>query len=597
MTNIKSLCMLALCWVTTVFAAPTALFGAPPSDIMPPEKAFQVSVGKVTPESITLDFVIAPKTYLYQQAFGFISPQADMGPPVFPKAKSIKDPFLGTTNIYRQSVEITLPIEPPLTKPIEMTVTYQGCHDVGFCYPPQNQTLTIMPPLNTQPAPTANAVAPTVTGMPASMPLDVLAKQNGWALLAFMGFGILLSFTPCVLPMVPILSALILGEQQKHHPLKAFGLAASYVAGMALTYAALGALVGSLGARVQAQFQNPWVLSSTAALLVLFAGVLVHDKPQAFLSRLSGAFHQLSHALPRGEYISVALMGVLASIVISPCVTPPLVGALTFITLEGNVLFGSLALFMLGLGMGLPLLAVTWLGTAVLPKRGPWMERVKHILAVLLVMMAIDLLTRFLPGSVALMMYGALAVGVGFWLKPFSRRRGMQRLWQALSWVALLMGAIWIVGGAMGNSDWRSPLRSEASRMEHALPYTVVKTPEALAKALIAAHVSSKPAFVDFYADWCVACVYMERTVLMDEAVQKALEPYALIQVDLTHSNDDTQTLLKTWQLFGPPAFLFFDAQGVELKAARVNGEIDRDALLAHLEHIRQSSENSMPSP
>ncbi len=592
--KINALLMFCLLWAISSYAA-TPLLGAPSSDIIPPGQAFQVHVEKVTPEAITLDFIIAPKTYLYQKAFLFTSDAVRVGAPEFPPAQSIKDPFLGQTNIYRESVAVVLPVTPPMTQPITLDVTYQGCHDVGFCYPPQTVQLSVeLPPEASIPS----VPAPTVASMPASTPLDVLSSRNGWALLAFLGFGILLSFTPCVLPMIPILSALILGEQQKHHPLKAFTLAASYVAGMALTYAALGAIVGSLGARVQAQWQNPWVLSSTAALLVLFAVLLVYDKPQAFLSRFSGAFHRFSHALPQGEYISVALMGVLASVVISPCVTPPLVGALTFITVEGNILFGSLALFMLGLGMGLPLLGVTWLGTAILPKRGQWMERVKHLLALLLLVMAIDLLTRFIPESVALLLYGLLTMGVGVWLKPFSPRKGLQHLWQVVAWVSLVLGGIWVIGGTMGHSDWRSPLKpAENSSAQHALAFQVVTTPQDLVQALMKAHMAGKPAFVDFYADWCVACVHMEKTVLMNETVQGLLVPYDLIRVDLTESNKDTQMLMETWQLFGPPVFLFFNAQGQELKMARVNGEMSEESFITHLSNLPESSGIRTTSP
>jgi thiol:disulfide interchange protein DsbD len=396
--------------------------------------------------------------------------------------------------------------------------------------------------------------------------------------------------------MVPILSALILGEQQRHHPFKAFTLAVAYVLGMATTYAALGAIVGSMGARIQVEWQNPWVLTTTAGFLVLFAGMLLHDRPQAWLSRLSGVFHRISQALPRGEYIGVALLGMVSSLVISPCVTPPLVGALTFITLEGNMWFGSLALFMLGLGMGLPLLAVTWLGTAILPKRGPWMQGVKHFLALLLVAMAIDLLTRFLANSTGLILYGILAVAVGVWLKPFYARRGMARLWQAIAWVMMVLGALWITGGAMGNETWYAPLRSPQEGPQ-GLHFTVVTSPDALNQALAKARDLHQPAFVDFYADWCVSCVQMEKTVFTHESVKALMKQYALIKVDLTESTKDTQALLKTWQLFGPPAYLFFDSNGHELTAARINGEMNEEDFLAYLEHIRPSSANPPASP
>lgn len=570
--------------------AHAATLGAPASDILPPEQAFQVTVEEVTPDHVLLDFLIAPKTYLYEKAFRFRSDTAHVGVPTFPVSTMIEDPFMGKTAIFRQEAHIRLPIDPPMASSYLLEVTYQGCHDVGFCYPPQTVQLTIMPQGAPEPVNTSSSAATA-----AGKPFDVLYSHSGWALLAFLGFGILLSFTPCVLPMVPILSALILGEQQKHHPFKAFTLAAAYVIGMATTYAALGAIVGSMGARVQAEWQNPMVLGITAGLLVVFAGMLMHDKPQAMLSRLSGAFHRLSHALPRGEYIGVALMGVVASLVISPCVTPPLVGALTFITLEGNMWFGSLALFMLGLGMGLPLLAVTWLGTAILPKRGPWMQGVKHFLALLLLVMAIDLLTRFLSGAFGLVLYGILAVAVGFWLKPFSRRRGMARLCQAMAWVSLMVGVLWIIGGAMGHDDWRAPLSSAPT--VSSLEFNVVTTPEGLKQALEQARVAEKPAFVDFYADWCVSCVHADKTVFTRDDVKALLKPYVLIKVDLTESTEATKALLKEWQLFGPPAYLFFDSKGQELSAARINGEMSGEDFLAYLEHVRPSSANQRVSP
>lgn len=581
-----------LCAMPALGATATPMFGTPTSDILPAEQAFQVTVAEAAPDHVTLQFLIAPKTYLYQKAFRFSSDTAHVGVPIFPKAVEAQDPFLGKTAIYRHEVRIELPMAPPMTAPYTLIVAYQGCHEVGFCYPPQTAQLTIQPE-GMQP-PSALPVTPEVRA--GGQPFDLLSSQKGWALLAFLGFGILLSFTPCVLPMVPILSAVILGEQEKHHPLKAFTLALAYVIGMATTYAGLGALVGSMGEHARLQWQDPWVLGMTAFFLTLFAAMLLHDRPQAFLSRLSGPFHRVSHALPRGEYLGVALMGMVASLVISPCVTPPLVGALTFITLEGNMWFGSLALFMLGFGMGLPLLAVTWLGTAILPKRGAWMQGVKHLLALMLLGMAIDLLSRLLPGSVGLMLYGVLAVCVGFWLKPFHAGRGLGRLWQGIAWIALLVGALWMVGGAMGHDDWRAPLRSSAS-VHETLPFTVVTTPAALDQALAEARDAKRPAFVDFYADWCVSCVHMERTVFTDTSVQALLTHYALIKVDLTETNADTKALMARAHVFGPPAYLFFDAQGHELTAARINGEMNSADFLAYLQQLRLSPVNSPVSP
>jgi thiol:disulfide interchange protein DsbD len=521
--------LLCLCLAPTLWAAAPKPFLSPAKNsLLPPEQAFELSLGKVSDQAVVLEFAIAPGTYLYQKAFAFTADQARLGKPVYPAGELIHDPYFGEVTVYRQHAEITLPITTAQARHFQLEAAYQGCNDQGFCYPPQTAKFEITlqsGPLN-----------------PSDRALHLLQDAPlGWALAAFFGFGLLLAFSPCILPMVPILSALIIGEQHRHHRGHAFRLALTYVLAMATAYAFLGASLASLGSHVQAQLQHPAVLSFTAAILILMAVLLFNDKALAFASRINHPLHQLSHKLHAGKTWGVAAMGFLSALIISPCVTPPLIGALTYIALSGNVALGAAALFLLAMGMGVPLLAVAWGGTALLPSRGPWLHYVKHAFAIVLVLMALSLLTRFL----------------------------------APNW------------------DWRRPLaglETPSSQHQASLPFIQVRSVEALNEALKEAASRGQPVMLDFYADWCSNCITLERSVFTDPKVKEQLAQLVLLKADVTDYNDATRALMDAWQVYGPPALIFFNAQGQPQPEDRVDGLISPEDLSEHLEPLLRKS-------
>lgn len=480
------------------------------------EQAFILS-SSAGEDELIFDWVIAPDTYLYQKAFSFDTTEAQLGQPQWPEATHINDPYYGNTAIYRDKVSIHVPVLAMQQRAIEVKVDYQGCSDQGFCYPPQSQTLTITLPILKGNASQQDSAMTLLQDQPIAL-----------ALLSFFGFGLLLAFTPCVLPMIPILSALILDEQRQHHRLHAFKMALTYVLAMACTYAALGAIVARLGELVQAQLQSPWVLSLTAGILVLMACWIIYDHRFTLFTRGNHPLHKISQALPRGEFLGVALMGVIASLVVSPCVTAPLVGALSYIALSGNVTLGSAALFCLALGMGVPLIAVTWGGTALLPKRGPWMHAIKWAFAAILIAMAISLVARFIPN-------------------PFS------------------------------------------DKAESQLPFTYIHNAAELKQALEQSEAAHQPVMLDFYADWCRSCVVMEHTTFQDPQVLSLLSQVKLLKVDVTDYNASLGQLQRDWQVYGPPALLFFNAKGEPLPALRMVGDVATPCLIAHIEAVKSN--------
>lgn len=486
--------------------------------IIPAEQAFIPNVAQVSEGNIVIDFSIAPGTYLYQKAFKFSAPQTTFGQPLYPQGETVEDPFFGTVSIFRNNLVINLPVTATQNDSFELTVGYQGCNDIGICYPPQESKIMVHAgPIN-----------------PSNQALHILQDMPMiWALAAFFGFGILLAFTPCVLPMVPILSALIIGEQYKHHRWHAFRLALTYVLAMATSYAALGATVASLGARVQAQLQHPVLLSITAGILIIMAILLFNDKALAFASKINQPLHKLADKMHAGKTWGVIAMGILSALIVSPCVTPPLIGALTYISLSGDVMMGASALFLLALGMGVPLLIVAWGGTALLPKKGPWLNYVKHAFAIILILMAASLLSRFI----------------------------------APSW------------------DWSQPFASTEKQSSH-LPFVYIENSADLDKALNDAKAQGKPAMLDFYADWCTTCISIEKTVFTDAQVSAQLAQLVLLKVDVTDYNSGTQALMSQWQVYGPPALIFFNAQGQVQPHFRVDGPIKAPELSQRLDQL-----------
>jgi thiol:disulfide interchange protein DsbD len=562
-----------LCLLLLVLALPATAGGLPdtrPSstlgainnsaDFLPVREAFQLSLVASTPQSIKLRFVATEGYYLYRHRFQFRAEPADvsLGAAILPKGEQKHDEYFGDVEVYHGVVDVEIPRTDQ--RAFTLVVTYQGCADKGLCYPPETERLSI-----------------DGIGTP------TLAQSVGWRELAlFFLAGLGLTFTPCVLPMLPILSGVVLRGQVGG--LRGFNLSLAYVLPMAACFALLGALMGMFGAQLnlQARLQSAWVLVPFATFFAIFAlamfGVFELKLPQAISSRLD----RIAGRTEGGSLWGAAVLGVVSSLLVSPCVSAPLAGALLYISASGDALGGGLKLFMLGLGMGAPLLLVATGGAAWLPKSGPWLVYVKNAIGVLLLGLAIGLLSRVLPGQITLLLIGLLAAGVGLFMGAleFVYKPPRKRLGQLLGMFLLFYALSCWFGAFSGQTDPFNPIgqsRAIASNepAQNTGTWQTVSTPSELDRVLADAQASGTPLLLDWYADWCISCKVIEREVLNDAKVVERLQGYRLVRFDITASNTEQRALLDRYKLFGPPALMFFGKDGVERADVRVIGEIN----------------------
>ncbi|KUM39790.1 protein-disulfide reductase DsbD [Pseudomonas sp. EpS/L25] len=548
----------------------------PSQQFLPVDQAFRLEQRRDAEGRPQVRFIIAEGYYLYRQRFAF---DADPGlltaPVALPPGEPKHDEWFGDVQVYHAGVDIPLPLAPDRGGQIK--VTYQGCADRGLCYPPETRTLDIAgPAMSTAATPAADALVP---------------DQLGWnsLLLAFLA-GLGLTFTPCVLPMLPIVSAVVLAGRVR--PGRGLLLAMTYVVPMALSFAALGALMGVFGAslNLQAQLQSAWVLIPFAALFALFAlamfGLFELRLPAVLRDRLE----QLASGTRGGSLGGAATLGVLSSLIVSPCVSAPLAGLLLYISSTADWLGGGLALFALGLGMGTPLILIAAGGGALLPRSGAWLMGMRNAFGVLLLAVALWLLERLLPGPLALAAWGLLAAGAGLFLGAleFVPKPPRQRLLQLAGLTLVVYGAAAGIGALRGASDPLRPLGDAAAPAVAARADVMrsLSDPAALAAALG----QGRPVLVDVYADWCISCKLIEREVFGDPGVQAQLRDFTLIRFDMTASDREQRQWLERQGLFGPPAILFYDARGQERTSARIVGEIDATGFLARLTEVKRLS-------
>lgn len=563
---------------------PSATLGAASlsnsADFLPVHEAFKLSLVQADAHTIKLRFVATDGYYLYRHRFQFRSEPADitLGSPNIPKGEAKHDEFFGDVEVYHGVLDIELPRTD--ARAFTLLVGYQGCADKGLCYPPETARLSI------------DGAGGSTADAPAT------ASEQGWSwksLLLFFLAGVGLTFTPCVLPMLPILSGVVLRGQVAG--LRGLALSLAYVLAMAASFALLGALMGLFGAglNLQARLQSAWVLVPFALFFVLFAlamfGLFELKLPQALNNRLD----TLAHRTKGGSLLGAAVLGVLSSLLVSPCVSAPLAGALLYISASGDALGGALKLFALGLGMGAPLLLVATGGAAWLPKSGPWLNTVKNAIGVLLLGLAIGLLSRVLPGPATLLLVGFLSVGVAVFLGAleFVVKAPRQRLAQLLGLALLVYGLACWYGALNGQGDPLRPLPAPAPTTVGSGPsasvdaWQTVTTPAALDAALAEAKAAGQPVLLDWYADWCISCKVIEHEVLNAAQVQPQLGAFKLLRFDITESNAEQRTLLDRYQLFGPPALLFFAANGSEMTTDRVIGEINAAEFAGVLARVR----------
>ena len=578
-------------------------------ELLPADEAFKLNLEVSDANTLTADWLIAEGYYLYRHKFEFVLDSGDgitLLPARMPEGEHKTDEFFGDIQVYHQQTRADIPLQRsgPQATPIALTVKYQGCAERGVCYPPIAKTLELLLPAATA----ATTAAPAAgSGGPASTTLseqDAIAKRltEGGALAtlaAFFGFGLLLAFTPCVFPMIPILSSLIIGQGEKITAYRGFVLSLVYVLAMAITYTIAGVFAGMFGENLQAAFQNPWILSGFAAVFVLLSlsmfGFYDLQMPVFIQSRLT----DVSNRQKSGSLTGVAIMGFLSALIVGPCVAAPLAGALIYIGQSGDAVLGGLALFALSMGMGTPLIAIGTGAGRLLPTVGPWMDRIKAVFGVLLLAVAIWLLERILPASVTLMLWAALLILCSVYLSALDglpvEASGWARLWKGVGVVSLVYGILLLIGAASGAHDPLQPLQNVMAKQNSTtlsgqqahLPFVRIKSVADLDRELEGAARQGKAVMVDFYADWCVSCKEMEKYTFATTDVQRALSGMVLLQADVTANDEDDKALLKHFQLIGPPSILFYDSAGNKRPELSLVGYKPADEFVQHVRSLQ----------
>lgn len=607
---------------TLEVALPTAVTSTPPQtlsslgsslglgsrneeELLTAEQAFPFDAVALDGNTLVARWNITPGHYLYKNKFSFSLENAEgitLGQPQLPQGEEKDDEFFGRIEVYHHPMEVTLPLlrERLAATEITLQVKYQGCADIGICYPPQKKSITLDLPAGVAADTTATgSVTPIVVNKPRA-PLSEqdslaasLATGNTFTTIAlFFGMGLLLAFTPCVFPMIPILSSIIVGQGEGLTTRRAFILSLVYVLAMALTYTVAGVVAGLFGANLQAAFQNPWILISFSAVFVALAfsmfGFFELQLPSALQSKLA----EVSNKQQGGTLAGVAIMGLLSALIVGPCVAPPLMGALIYIGQTGDALLGGLALFALSLGMGAPLLAIGVSAGKFLPRAGGWMDSVKAVFGVLLLAVAIWMLERILPAAVTMLLWALLAIISAVYMGAVDAIKegasGWYRLWKGLGLILLIYGGLMLVGLAGGSTDPLQPLRGLAvsggsTAVQPHLQFKKIKTLADLEREVKTASAAGKTVMLDFYADWCVSCKEFEKYTFSDPQVIAALESTVTLQADVTANDEADQLLLKKFRLIGPPGIIFYNHAGEELADYRVVGYSPAPAFADHI--------------
>jgi len=546
-------------------------------EYLDPDVAFVLTAEAQSANNVQLNWRIADGYYLYKQRIKLAPANSaqPIGAIVLPKGESHTDDYFGEQEIYRQSLDASFAVPPSTNKTVDVNVTYQGCADAGLCYPPITKTLSI-------PLDGAAAVAGVSEG-PA--PGEFVSEQDSYAakikngnlflvLLSFFGAGLLLAFTPCVLPMVPILSGIIAGSGENVTTRRSFMLSLSYVLGMAFTYTAAGIAAGAIGQgfNLQATFNQPWIIAAFSILFVVLAasmlGLFTIEMPGFIQTRLSSK----SNEQQAGTYLGVGVMGSLSALIVSACVAPPLIAALTVISQTGDVVRGGAALFVMSLGMGTPLLLVGASAGKLLPKAGAWMDLVKNLFGVLFLGVAAWMLSRIVPGWAAMVLWAATALVLAWVLwRAHMKTPAARGVSRTVATAAGLYAIALIAGAALGSTDPLAPIPALAEK-KTSLAFKRFKTVEDLQREVASASAAGKPVMVDFYADWCISCLEMEHKSFTMPEVQAALKNVALLQADVTANDAEDKRLYAHFEIVGPPTIAFYGADGKERRNFRVVG-------------------------
>ena len=599
--------------------------GAMEDDILSPEQAFQVSAESLDGKTVNVRWLIAEGTYLYQDKIkiriageGIQAGQYKLPAPDIKKDSIRADGSIGDVAVYHNEVTLNIPLQRANTDAtdIEVKTTYQGCAERGICYPPQKKALNVALPASDGGS-VAAPVAAQATAEPAPVAQETITQQSGaqapvnkqeqllddlktasplFGLLLSLGFGLLVAFTACMYPMIPILSSLIMGQGEKITALHSFNLSLAYTQGIALTFGAIGAAIALFGQgiNIQPALQTPWVLVPSAILFVALAmsmfGFYQIQMPSAIQSRL----HEMSNNQQSGSLAGVFLMGVLSALIVGPCGGPVLLAVLAFAAQTQDVLLGFLFLWVFGTGMGLPLLVMGSGGGALLPRAGTWMDTVKATGGVIMLALAISFLERlsptYIPYTTIMLMWGILLVVTGVYMGALRHQAegtsGWYNLWKGLGLVLLVYGVLFLIGVAAGGKDTSQPLKGiglggggHTATVEQHAQFKRVKTIADLDREVAAASAAGKPVMLDFYADWCTYCKTMEKEIFPRPEVVAGLAGFVLLQADITRQDDEDVALSKHLDMPAPPALYFWNAQGQEMRSHRIVGNVTAQQL------------------
>ena len=570
-------------------------------ELLPPEQAFQFTAQIKDPNTLHVSWLAAEGYYLYREKFKLELIGADklkLGDYALPHGTPKEDEAFGHVEIFHGEVSADIPLlrSDLFEHPISLKASYQGCADRGVCYPPMDKTLALVLPkaVTLSVAATDNQSQTTLSEQ--DQFTDSL-KNKGLLLQLFIFFnaGLLLSFTPCIFPMIPILSGIIVGKGHKISTSRAFLLSLSYVVASAATYTVFGILAALFGSNLQATFQQPWIIASFSAIFVLLSlsmfGFYNLDLPDFIRARL----HNSSDKHRDGSMTGAAIMGALSSLIVGPCVAAPLVGALVYIGQTGDVLLGGSALFMLGMGMGTPLLLVGASAGKLLPKAGTWLNATKAVFGVIMLAVAVWMMSRILPPEITMLCWALLLILPAIYLNAIDplpeQCSGWRKLWKGIGITMLAYGLLLLIGFSLGNSNPLKPLQgfgvANAKTKEEGIRFERIASLKELELKIEQAVANNRPVMLDFYADWCISCKEMEAYTFTDPEVKKTLANFVLLQADVTKNSENDKALLAKFGLIGPPAILFFQGSAQEIQSLRVVGYQDAKTFIKTLQQVK----------
>ncbi|MEQ1485705.1 protein-disulfide reductase DsbD [Methyloglobulus sp.] len=571
------------------------------AELLPPDQAFQFSVTVKGPSTLHVSWLPTEGYYLYREKFKLEligSDKVKLGAYSLPNGTPKEDEAFGHVEIFHSEVAVDVPLIRSDTAPqqIKLKAYYQGCADRGVCYPPMDKTVELELPQAASMSSAGNSTQPTAPLSEQDQITQSLHDDSLWGtLVSFFGFGLLLSLTPCVFPMIPILSGIIVGRGHNITTARAFLLSLSYVVASAFTYTIFGVLAALFGSNLQAAFQEPWIIALFSGIFVLLSlsmfGFYNLDLPDFIRAKL----HNSSEKHRDGSMLGAAIMGALSSLIVGPCVAAPLAGALIYIGQTGDAVLGGSALFVMGMGMGVPLLLVGASAGKLLPKAGSWLNATKAVFGVMMLGVAVWMLSRILPPEIIMLLWALLLILPAIYLNAVDslpeHSSGWHKLWKGVGITLLAYGLLLLIGFSIGNTNPLKPLQgfgvTAANASEQGLSFERVSSLAELEVRIKQANANNQPVMLDFYADWCISCKEMEAYTFTDAKVKQTLAGFVLLQADVTKQSGADKTLLAKFNLIGPPAILFFNGNEQETKSLRVIGYQDALTFIKTLRQVK----------